>query len=683
MSIETSRLAVNDQTAEIITRIPVTTWVDGSPITDARCGGLYNKDSLGYFKLGFAGEFPISRLKNPTLVNIQKLIADVGAAGNITIVVDKIVDIISNLSIAVNCNIRIQSGGGFNVPNSSTIFTIGSPITLPPNQVFYGDGLVRLPYTQNCDPRWWGARVSTTTVYDSGAAFNKCAASAASSSSNMIIPPGTYDMEVTFDPPSTLNIIGGGWRKSILRGKFAGPVVDLADSNVLMHVGIEGNNIATTGVQMSGLVNRVGLDTIRIASCTEYGFYCEGLQNSLIKDLFIQYCGIANFYLGGNGPENCTFLNCNGNLEDSHIPDPSATFNIYILNSRNCRWIGGIFERGGVDYPVYIENSSGLSFLGGEIQSSGKACVYVARNNVSFDKTSFAFPTITQGGFAIETSSIAAAWTFDCRYTGTELRGNIGRFKGNVIVDYNRNVLLLNENYRMSQYGVWISYSGGNISYNTAKGCISFSTNGVDSGGYRSSNTADNIPLNAVLKLRFTIKNITGGNRLVKLFQGTSTSEVTLVGTFSEGTWELPVTNAVVNAKNIWHFRNGENSVAKTWELYDFFVEMVSGLPNTIEQLGIRPNYKQLTGSIIDLMYNVSGEIDLNANTTFTFTNPTNGVAQDYSIYNTGSQDVIIQFTNARVAVDSSLTIPPNQYAHMRISVHRSQPEVMVKLLAF
>lgn len=699
MSIETSRLAVNDQTAEIITRIPVTTWVDGSPITDARCGGLYNKDSLGYFKLGVAGEFPISRLKNPTLANIQKLIADVGVDGNVTIVIDKIVDVTANgSSLGVNCNIRIQSGGGFNVPNATHRFAIGAPVTLPPNQVFYGEGIVRLPYTPNFDPRWWGAKASSqTTTYMSGVAFNLCAKCAQDSSSSMIIPPGIYDLEETFDPPANLKITGSGWRNCSLRGATQGiPLVDLTASNILTDVFIRGNNLSTRGINIEGVVNRVQLRNVRVERCTEYGFYCTSLQNSLIEEVFIQDCEVANFYLGGAGPENCTFLNVNGN-HNSSVPDPNAAYSVYINYSRSCRFIGGIFERGNLAYPVYIVDSSQLYFFGGEIQSSGKACVYLEKGTTTFLTAALGMPTIAAGGYVIETGVAGQVRLINCTVTGAEGRGQLTRYKGNVYVDYNSDLRILNENYRFSHLGDWQGIGGGSVTkiqegnFGDFGGLQRVSTLRVSQGAIRASTPADIIKAGQTLRVRFTVKNI-GGNGQVLLYRGTETGVEYLVGRFTEGTWDIPVVDTN-DTRNTWIFRNNEN-VAKSWDIYEFFVDVVNGVPQTLAQFGITDaytktevdskilNYTTLTSPTIDLSIpNKSGEHTITQNTNYSFTNITNGVKQDYSIYNSTSGDVTIGFTGAKVGVGSLLTIPPANYVHVSISVHWGIPEVIVTLL--
>lgn len=700
-NIENAKPNYIDQTGELFSRVYTNTYVDGTAMTDAKCGGLYNKDENGYFRWGFAGEFPISRLNNPTLANVQKLLNDVGSDKSITVVIDKIINVTANGSLGTKGNIRIETSGsadyatgGFNI-SAGVTFVLGCPVVMPPFQVIYGDGIFRSQFLKDFDPRWFGARVNFggSGTYMSGRAFNKCAESAQVSQSNMVIPPGIFWLDETFDPPGNLMIRGGGWYNCQLISRADDvPVVSLASSNTLTDVWIRGAGRASNVLEIPGLTNRVNLRNIRIDGGKQHGLYVERLQNSLIEEVFSQDNATsgsgANIYLSnaGVGPENVTFFNVNGNFSDS--TGPAATrYNLYVGNSRNCRFIGGIFERGGIDYPVYIDYSVSLDFYGGEIQSSGKACVYNGNGGVVFMLTSFAMPTIAQGGYAVESKSGALTKLLNCRISGTEGRGENSIYNGTVIIDFDLDYTYLAENYRIRRGGfspasnsviTWVETDPpGNFG-----GHQNVTTTSSTGGATRSSTPADRIPIGNTVLITFTIKNI-NGNGSVNFFATQSNNTEVLIGRFTAGTWTIPFT-ATSEMLNTWVFRNNENIATKSWEIYEFYVEAVNGVPVTLPQLGISEiyGYDTMTTNVINMGDLNNNQRDISANTTFTFTNVSNGRKKEISLYNSSASDVTISFTGARIATGASLTIPATSYAHISICVHRNTPEVSSVLLS-
>lgn len=143
-----------------------TVWCDGvTPMSDALCGGLYNKDTQvgsptfgSYFKWRSSGPYPLDRLVNPTESNFFKLISDFGATPQ-TVVVNKLIPVSVNRTVPANITLQFENGGGFNVLASKTLSILGS-IKSELFQIFFGAGSVEFQgYTSNTE--WFGSGASS------------------------------------------------------------------------------------------------------------------------------------------------------------------------------------------------------------------------------------------------------------------------------------------------------------------------------------------------------------------------------------------------------------------------------------------------------------------------------------------------------------------------------------------
>lgn len=139
----------------------VTTWRDGSPMTDALCGGLYNKDTEStsatfgnYFKWNSSGAYPISRLTTVNQSNFQKLINDFGSNATI-ILIDKSLNITSNITIPANITLKFSSGAVLNI-SSGIVVAFLSSINEADVQIFSGLGTITTINTQ-INLNWFGA----------------------------------------------------------------------------------------------------------------------------------------------------------------------------------------------------------------------------------------------------------------------------------------------------------------------------------------------------------------------------------------------------------------------------------------------------------------------------------------------------------------------------------------------
>lgn len=155
----------------------VTTWRDGSAMVDAKCGGLYNKDAVGFFQWKAAGSWPLSRLTTVNQSNLQKLINDYGTE-SATFVFDKgAVTLTGNLTIPANIQLKHSGTPLFDVPTGMTL-TINSTINEGDTVLFTGDGNVVFNGNKKVNSRWlnllgdetdesakWTKITSNTSIY--------------------------------------------------------------------------------------------------------------------------------------------------------------------------------------------------------------------------------------------------------------------------------------------------------------------------------------------------------------------------------------------------------------------------------------------------------------------------------------------------------------------------------------
>jgi|GEM_PF-6587551 len=191
-------------TGEDLRPTVVTVWQDGTtPMTDALCGGLYNKDTEAssptfgsYFKWNAAGPWPVSRLTTITQAKFQKLINDFGS-NPATIVLDKTVAITSNMTIPANVKIDWVPGATFNI-STGVVLTLLSTINEQNQQLFSGLGNVILNVAR-VNVKWFGAvddfNTTTLTGTDNTVAFEKATnAIIDGRSSVVVVPRGRYGL---------------------------------------------------------------------------------------------------------------------------------------------------------------------------------------------------------------------------------------------------------------------------------------------------------------------------------------------------------------------------------------------------------------------------------------------------------------------------------------------------------
>lgn len=149
-------------TGEDLKPTTVTTWQNGTAMTDALCGGLYNKDTEpssptngSYFKWNGKGAWPISRLTTVNQSNFQKLINDFGATKR-SILIDTTVNITSNMTIPSNIKLRFENEAYLNISAGITV-TINSPLPYSLQQYFSTTALVNL-VNNEIHAEWWGCK---------------------------------------------------------------------------------------------------------------------------------------------------------------------------------------------------------------------------------------------------------------------------------------------------------------------------------------------------------------------------------------------------------------------------------------------------------------------------------------------------------------------------------------------
>ncbi|MFP9099467.1 hypothetical protein ACLI09_10460 [Flavobacterium sp. RHBU_24] len=128
-------------TGDLVTRIYTDTYYNDAPMIDDWCGGLYNRDSIGYYRLPVVGR-RVSELKEPTRGRLEKLCSDIihlNTQG--TIILDKQIEITTNLDIPAEIKFLIEPDGGFNV-SAGAILTINSEIDTKSQRLVYGEGNV-------------------------------------------------------------------------------------------------------------------------------------------------------------------------------------------------------------------------------------------------------------------------------------------------------------------------------------------------------------------------------------------------------------------------------------------------------------------------------------------------------------------------------------------------------------
>ncbi|WCT14398.1 hypothetical protein [Mucilaginibacter jinjuensis] len=133
----------NPGTQEIMSRIPVTTWRDGTVLTSLNdskyLGAIYGHDSVGYFKYGFSGAYPVSRLSSINQDCFQKLINDLGSTTGY-ILVDSMITITQNINVPANIILSFTPNSGFNISSGITLVIQSEPIC-DNQQLFYGAGV--------------------------------------------------------------------------------------------------------------------------------------------------------------------------------------------------------------------------------------------------------------------------------------------------------------------------------------------------------------------------------------------------------------------------------------------------------------------------------------------------------------------------------------------------------------
>lgn len=129
-------------------------------------GGLYNKDSTGYFKWKIAGVYPISRMTTVNQANFAKLVRDFGT-DSITLLIDVNITFSTNFTIPSNITIATQYPAIIST-TGNTILTFNSPVRAGQEQTFNistgSTANLILNANSVVEVDWFGAKGDSITV---------------------------------------------------------------------------------------------------------------------------------------------------------------------------------------------------------------------------------------------------------------------------------------------------------------------------------------------------------------------------------------------------------------------------------------------------------------------------------------------------------------------------------------
>ncbi|WP_439559402.1 glycosyl hydrolase family 28-related protein [Dyadobacter sp.] len=514
--------ALEELTNLAIKRVPFLTQMElrSGKADSASTVQIIDNDQVGVFKYVFGSKFPddsvmVIKAGNRTYVrqveseinakwltksvesSFISLLKHIGTAPQ-TILVNRVIPITSTLVIPSNVTLRFEQGGGFDIKASEKL-TITGNIIAPSSRIVYGAGKFILAKSASpywLDVKWYGAKGDSTQ--DDSEFLNKAFSCAEGNHSLVLIPAGTFLINKPVYSPKGVIIQGAGWMNTILSGGQNVNVLTILSGTVIQDIGFSGNKAAQNGITIAD-GNKVSVNRLRIEGFKEAGLKAEEINNSMFTDLQIKFCRY-NYQLVN--PLNCSFLNCNGDLKYGN--DKTAR-NVLVLNGRNTRFIGGIFEGTGKVEEHQIEVKSGLqlTFSNLEINSAATSPLLVTGGDVLVDNVQYAnkgeaYPSIICTGGQVN--------VLHSRTTGTGGQGAQTLYKGNVLIDGKAEIPLVSCTFGSDNSG-WEKSGGGTATWDPVKRNLLIKGKGKSQGA-RIAGLSGVAPAGQVVRIAMVLKNI-------------------------------------------------------------------------------------------------------------------------------------------------------------------------------
>ena len=264
-------------------------------------------------------------------------------------------------------------------------------------------------------------------TYDDGPALQRAYDLAHKNGWQLILPSAIYATKQELNFSKAVTVLGSNWRTSII--KAAAPIraiMTIGSSSVVQDLGLDGAKQAHICMRVAP-GNRCSLSRMRFENTGGgIGLLIDGeMNNSLFTDLMSQG-NLVNFLVDGG--LNLTFLNCNGNLELNAKEDARS---ILFLEGRNCRFIGGIFERGNYTnkYEVEVRRGRSIFFKDLEISGSQRAGLGVTGGEVYLRDVHFSLAATSPAVELVSGSLEVRGWTA----SGKEGRTREQLFKGSIV----------------------------------------------------------------------------------------------------------------------------------------------------------------------------------------------------------------------------------------------------------
>lgn len=422
-----------------------------------------------------------------------------------------------------------------------------------------------------------------------------CAIQAAANKNNqsfLYIPHGTYLINKMIDTKGK-DVRGDSTVSTIIRATESIQMMNFSSFATIEGLYLDGNNIAYWGIKNTAKCQRATLRNIRTRYCIEGGFVTDGLQNSTLIDCNAQY-NFVNFLIL-NHTRNIKLINCN------------AAINFESLNAANCRNV--IIDIRPNDerlvspiIPVTKRNSN-IGFHGGiyeygdesdyniEIKQAGERIVFIDTEITKSKSTGYLF-NINGGNVIFYGCSLLgadSAGLFDI--SGPTTRVNVDKNcyitsgrrapDGGIVVKEGaycdwlskRNLIDEPSSNFQSGTGSWTGASGGTVTWNATKQCLTVSGDTISKGARLIPlyNYTNFMKLGRFVRINFFIDNIqtNNANKTVNLQTTTSNSPFRyFIGNYSAG--EHSIIIQLTGTENGIQFSAGAN------ELYIFDLHYVS-----------------------------------------------------------------------------------------------------------
>lgn len=313
----------------------VTNWIDGSPMSDAKCGGLFNKDAEplsatfgSYFKWNSSGAYGLDRLVIFNESNFKKLISDYGINPQ-TIIVNRIVPITSTYTIPANINLVVENGGGFLISTGTTLKVLGD-LSGGCYQIFYGEGRTDLN-NSSVPVEWYGAKADydgTTVVTDSAGGIQRAINSA---KGTIMFSKGKYYVDSSIRVYAKAKLIGvasTGGTEIVSSGSYTEPVLNCKDYDNVRNYWHHGSvkNIRVTGGGGDGIYIYQPGENVDVTGVTVVD--CAG--NGLVVYKPIP-CRLGSLSFYRNGISGIKFEACEFVVKVDMISGDDNAVLVYIL----------------------------------------------------------------------------------------------------------------------------------------------------------------------------------------------------------------------------------------------------------------------------------------------------------------------------------------------------------------